>query len=174
MKEIKDSSKLTQQHGYLYFPRISQVLIKDLGFALFGFYMGLVGQVIWDKRKNSYGCINKTNFELGQFFVCHETTVSRNLKELENKGYLIKTPGQIKIVDFSLFEFQTARMLKCEHFTSAHELRERLQELRANFKEENAVLLDSKAENNESFNVSSRVESMFPSNEVIDPNEIPF
>ena len=168
--------KRLNYHGYLGLSRHNKLVLHELGHLYFGTYMGLVQEAIWDRAKEDYGCVIATNKELEKLFGTHESTISRHIKVLSLKGYVIKTKGMVEIIDFSLFELPIVRKLAGMDFASMQELRATVQELDAKVQEDIANLHDSQLQNApQSSTVSSKVNlslAQDSSGEKIDLDEV--
>lgn len=169
-------AKRVNYHGYLALSRHSKLVLHDLGHLYFGIYMGLIQEAVWDRAKEDFGYIVATNKELEKLFGADESTISRHIKALSQKGYVVKTKGKVKIIDFPLFEISIVRKLAKMDFASMQELRATVQELNAKVQEDIASLHDNQLHNtSQSFNVSSKVDlglSQDSSEEKIDLEEI--
>ena len=150
--------KRLNYHGYLGLLRHNKLVLHELGHLYFGTYMGLVLEATWDRAKEDYGCVVATNKELEMLFGTHESTISRHIKLLTFKRYVVKTKGIIKIIDFPLFELSIVRKLAGKDFASMQELRATVQELDAKVQEDIANMHDNQLQNtSQSSSVSSKV-----------------
>src|SRR3989344_7331729 len=92
-------------HGYLILSRHTKFLMEDLGYPLYGFYLGLIQEARWDRRYlDTFGRVHKTNVELAQVFGCNQSTISRNLTKLQKKRYVVKHHRYVTLLYFPLFK----------------------------------------------------------------------
>jgi DNA-binding MarR family transcriptional regulator len=109
-------------HGFLALPRHTKLLIKDLGESLFVFYLRLAMEAVWHRNNHEIGCVTKSQAALASIIGCDQSTVSRNLKELEVRQYLIRRDDQIWMSYFPLFLADVARAIHSKDYANVHEL----------------------------------------------------
>lgn len=164
-------------HGYLGLPRQSKLLMYDMGYALFGFYLGLIMEAIWDRRNPDFKRVIRTQKELSEIFHCSQSTISRCLKFLESKRYLIRHTDYILLKWFPLFLTDIAQKIHSKDYADLHELCADLDSVNAELNERYA-----NSNNNRSQNATQRLYSSskdnissFPTNsndEYIDPDDV--
>lgn len=163
-------------HGYLGLPRQVKLILRNLGYLLFGFYIGLVLEAVWDRKKDDFGCVKKTNSELTELFFCDESTVSRNLNKLVQKGFVRKLKRKIQITYFPVFEINITKKLVKLEIASVQELRAVMQDFNAELQEIFANLHEASVQKeSQSFHISSSVHSDLSQdnhNENVDIDEV--
>ncbi len=109
-------------HGFLGLPRHSKLLLQDLGYDLFGFYIGLVMEAIWFRGNSNFGCIAKTQKELAIALDCSQSTISRALDELQLRKYLLRHRTYIRLSYFPLFLADVDLKMHSRDYASLHDL----------------------------------------------------
>jgi hypothetical protein len=164
--------------GYLGLPRQSKLIMRHLGYPLFGFYIALVMEAVWDRKKDHFGSVTKSNSQLADIFLCNESTVSRNIKKLCLKGFVKKYKTEIQILHFPLFLILVTKKIAHHNPANMQELESFVHEISAKMQGQDANLHAIKPQKSpESSEVSFNVHSVFPRaeiNEDINPEDIPF
>lgn len=129
-------------HGFLGLPRQTKLLFHDLGYGLFGFYIGLVMEAIWYRGNPQIGYVTKTQTEIGIALKCDQSTVSRNLQKLEEKKYLIRHTEHklIKLAYFPLFLTDVARKMHSKNYANLHDLYVDMYKIDAELQDKYAIL----------------------------------
>lgn len=115
--------KKVNYHGYISIPRQFKHFLYELDPALFHLYMVLVLEAVWDQKKDEFGYVLRTNDELANLCNCNQSTVSRNLKKLQEKNFIVKDKNRIVILDYVMFLLHINKRLAKKNFASMHELR---------------------------------------------------
>lgn len=152
-------------HGFLGLPRHSKLLMYDMGFALFGFYLGLIMEAIWDRRNPDFSRVIRTQKELSQLFNCSQSTISRGLKVLETKKYLIRYTDYILLKWLPLFLTDVAYKMHSKDYANLHELYADMNSINAELNEHYA-----NSNNNRGQNDTQRLYSSFKDNISSFPN----
>jgi transcriptional regulator with XRE-family HTH domain len=170
-------------HGYLALPRHSFLLIHELEYDLFGFYVGLVMLAEWHRNSKDFRYITKTQEEIAEKLKMTQATVSRKMKMLENHKYFIlrhvgqtvkKKDKKILLGYLPLFLTDVANKIHSKDYTNLHELYADMYRINAELQEEHANLQDKRTQkarlsfNNSSIDNSS---SSQPYEEDIDSEE---
>ncbi|MEK7571662.1 MAG: hypothetical protein AAB553_05305 [Patescibacteria group bacterium] len=139
---------VNEYHGYLALPRHSMLLLHELGYDLFGFYLGLVMCTTWHRNNKQFGRITKNQTELAECLNMTQTTVSRKFKELENHKYFILRsklgyiPGY-----FPLFLTDVANKIPKKNYANLHELYADISKINAELQYNYANSQDKRAQN---------------------------
>jgi len=90
LKIIKTNMiNVNEYHGYLALPRHSMLLLQELGYDLFGFYLGLVMCTIWERKNPKFGRITINQSRVSRA-TQHDTGNSlQKFKELEKHKYFM-------------------------------------------------------------------------------------
>ncbi len=160
-------------HGYLVLPRQAKLLEKDLGYALFGFYITLIMEAVWDRSNLQFSYITKSHSSLAVIMNCNQSTVSRQLKNLEKKKYLIRYKDSIHLAYFPLFLKDVAKKMHSMNYANLHELYADIHRINAELQEDYAALHSTRGQiGYQSFNISSKVNLSSFADVYIDPDEI--
>lgn len=110
-------------HGYLVLPRHSKLLLHELGYDLFGFYMGLVMSAVWFRGNQNFGYITKKQSELARELNINQPTVSRRFKDLEkHKQFVIRHKNHILVCFLPLFLKEVASKIHSKDYQSLNDL----------------------------------------------------
>jgi|GEM_PF-4384196 len=110
-------------HGYLIAPRHSLLLFEELGYELFGFYLGLIMHARWHRGSKYFGRIPLSQTEIAKELEMTQATVSRKLKQLEqHKYFLIRRKGYMILGFLPLFLPDIARKIHSKNYSNLHEL----------------------------------------------------
>ena len=139
---------VNEYHGYLALSRHSKLLLKELGYDLYGFYIGLVQCVSWFRGNNKFGRITKTQTELAESLNMTQATVSRKFKKLEEHKYFILRsklgfiPGY-----FPLFLTDVAKKIHSKNYANLHDLYADMYRINTQLQEDYANSQDKRAQN---------------------------
>jgi len=163
-------------HGYLALPRHSKLLLKELGYDLFGFYLGLVMCAIWYRGNKNFGRIVKTQTELAESLHMTQTTVSRKFNELEkHKYFVIRHKRGMILGYFPLFLPDVAKKIHSSDYANLHELYSNMHQINAELQGNYANSQDERTQNKSlRFNSSSKDNFSFPNlnSEEVDVDEV--
>lgn len=128
-------------HGFLGLPRQSKLLLNDLGYDLFGFYLGLVMEAVWFRGNTHISYVTKSQAEIGNALRCEQSTVSRNLKKLEEKKYIVRHTNHklICLKYFPLFLTDVARKMHSKNYANLDELYADMHKINAELQDKYAI-----------------------------------
>ena len=139
---------VNEYHGYLALPRHSMLLLQELGYDLFGFYIGLVMCTTWYRGNKKFGRITKNQTELAETLNMTQATVSRKFKELEKHTYFMLRskigyiPGY-----FPLFLSDVASKIYDKNYANIRELYADISKINAELQYDYANSQDKRAQN---------------------------
>lgn len=124
-------------HGFLGLPRHSKLLLNDLGYDLFGFYIGFVMEAVWFRGNPQMGYVTKSQNEIAVALGCDQSTVSRNLKKLEEKKYILRHTKHklICLKHFPLFLTDVAFKMYDKNYANLDELYADMHKINAELQE---------------------------------------
>ena len=115
--------------------------------------------VIWYRGNSQFGYVIKSQIEIGIALRCNQSTVSRNLKILETKKYLVRHVKHklIKLAYFPLFLTDVARKMHSKNYADLNEVYVDMHKINAELHEKYAILQQKRGQNTtQSFNYSSK------------------
>ena len=135
-------------HGFLVLPRHSKLLLKDLGYLLFGFHLGLVMEAIWYRGNSQIGYVLKSQIELASLLNCDQATVSRNLNALQEKRYIIRHTKYklIRLAYFPLFMSDVAGKMHSKDYANLNELYADMYRINAELQDKYAISQEKRAQ----------------------------
>lgn len=140
----KDEKKY---HGFLTLPRHSKLLLHEIGYDLFGFYVNLVMLAIWHRKKEEFGRITQKQHEIAKALLISQSTVSRRLKELEKHKYYVVRRGEFIILGyFPLFLYDVSMKMYNNHYANTHELYADMHRINAELQENYAKMQEVQAQ----------------------------
>lgn len=154
--------------GYIVIPRAVVLLFlsNTLQLLEFGTYLAFASECDWDKKHETYGCVNKTDKELADRWHLDISTIWRYKQKLLAKGLLVNHGKLVKIQHFELFDIGVAKRLASIPLATPQELFANLQNIIAKPQEDIANLQDYQDQNRpQSFNVSSKGDLSLSNNE---------
>ena len=164
--------KSINYHGYLALPRHAKFLIHDLGHSLFGFYLALTMEARWSRANEYFGCVVSTQEELAKVLRTSQSTISRGLKKLQDKHYLILHKEYIRLKYFPLFLVPVADRNHSKDYANLNELYSDVHKINAGLHEQYALWHNNQVQNkSQSLYSSSKVNSS-SSNNYLDIDEI--
>lgn len=131
--------KKNNYHGFLALPRQTKLLMKDLGLNLYGFYVALAMEAIWDRKNPDIGRVVKKQIELAFSTGCNQSTISRLLKDLEKRKYLIRHKDYIFLAYFPLFLNDVARKMYGKDYANLQELYADMYKINAELQQSYAI-----------------------------------
>lgn len=159
-------------HGFLGLPRHSKLLFYDLGYMLYGFYIGLVMEAVWFRGNPDFCCINKTQKELAISLNCNQSTVSRILAELQARKYLINHEVYKRLAYFPLFLTDVASKMHSKDYANLNELYADMHRINAEMQDKYALSQGKRDQNATQSLYSSSNDNLSFSQEEINLDEI--
>lgn len=146
-----------KHHGYLALPRHTKILQKDLGHRLFSLHLALIMNARWF-RGNPFFCrVVGTQAEIAKEIDTTQSNLSRDLDQLQKKGYLLKRKRYIILKYFPLFLPDIAKKIHSNDYANSHELYEDVYKINAKLQEKYAESQDQRDQNApQSLNSSSK------------------
>ena len=157
-----------EYHGFLYLPRHSLLLLNELGYDLFGFYIGLVMCSVWSRENKNFGRIAKTQTEIAAILGMTQETVSRKLKALEYyKYFVVRRKRYIILGYFPLFLQEVCKKIHSKNYANLNELYADMYEINAILQEDYTDLQKQRNQKrSQSLNSSSKDNySLYSNNE---------
>lgn len=137
-------------HGYIVLSRQSILMQQVLGISLFGFYTALAMYARWSRKDvKNFGKILMTQAELARELNMDQGTISRKIKELNNRNRycVIKHKDSIMLGYFPLFVSEVASKLSGKNYATLHELYADMHRINAELQENYAISQDKQAQN---------------------------
>lgn len=142
MKDVK------KYHGYLALPRHSRLLIDELGYDLFGFYISLIMLAVWYRGNNNFCKITITQAQIARELNISQSTISRRFKELEKyRYYLIRRDGYMILGYLPLFLSDVATKIHSKDYANVDELYADMHKLNAELQEKYVISQDKRGQN---------------------------
>ncbi len=143
MRDVKEN------HGYLAVPRHSKMLFQELGYELYGFYLGLVMNAVWQRGNKNFGKVVMTQTELATSLNMTQSCVSRNFKRLEkHKFFAVRMKRYILLRYFPLFLTDVAKKIHSKDYANLHELYADVYRINAEVQADYANSQDKRTSNN--------------------------
>ncbi|KKR49641.1 MAG: hypothetical protein UT84_C0022G0004 [Candidatus Curtissbacteria bacterium GW2011_GWA1_40_16] len=134
--------------GFLPFHRTDKELISHGGPALLGAYYAFVSEADWDPRRETVGCILKTDGEIAESWDCNTSTVARYRRKLIDHGRLeIESSGYLRVKNFERFDLSVAHKLAKYKSANVQEETAKLQEILAEMPDKTAKLQENRGYN---------------------------
>lgn len=143
--DIEDYKK---NHGYLVLPRHSKLLLHELGYDLFGFYLSLIMLAVWFRGNKNFCRIVKSQTEIAKELNIHQSTVSRRFEALEeHKYFVIRHSEHIILGYLPLFLFDVNKKIHSKNYADIHSLYADVYQINADLQNKYAFLQESRGKN---------------------------
>jgi len=138
-----------EYHGFLTLPRQCKLLLQELGYDLFGFYIGLVMCAVWYRDNKDIGRILKTQTEIAESLHMTQETVSRKFKALESHRYFVIRHKRVVILGFfPLFLQDVNRKIHSKDYANLNELYADMYKINAELQDNYTVSQNTRTQNN--------------------------